>query len=117
MKISPITFSRFNNRFIQKQNNISNLKYRILQCDTISFGYLDEEVPTNLQLYRCIGENEYQKLINGETIESSGYATSDERGWLAKNWHTGFFSHSKGSFYIKYLTPIFISFITYCKNI
>lgn len=90
MKISPIAFLKFNNRFIQKQNNISNLKYKTLRHDTVSFGYLHEEVPQNIQVYRCIGKEEYLKLLQGESIWSSGYATSDPRGWSASGWNNGF---------------------------
>lgn len=60
-----------------------------LTKDTVSFGYLDERVDPNLQLYRCISESEFKNLLKGDTFHSK-YATSDPRGWRAKNWDNGF---------------------------
>jgi len=73
------------------------LKYKTLRHDTVSFGYLHEEVPQDLQVYRCIGESEYKALLNGETIECGKYVTSSPMGWLSKNWNNGFiYNENKG---------------------
>lgn len=84
--INPLNHFKFN----LQQKQVCEVKIQSLQMDTISFGYLNKKVPKDIQLYRCIGESEYQKLINGETISSSGYATSSPKGWQANGWNDGF---------------------------
>ena len=101
MKISPIMLFKYN-KYIQKPNNTYNFKYKTLQKDIISFGCIDEELPANLQLYKRINEEEYQKLLQGESVLSSGYVTSDERGWGAKNWHSGISSLKDENYFITF---------------
>ena len=75
MKINPI----INNTYIPQYNKNDK--------NQINF---TGEVNKNIQLYRSIGEKEYQNLMRGFDILSSGYATSDNRGWAAVNWNSGF---------------------------
>ena len=80
----------------------SSSKLRALSRDTVSF----KRVPNDIQLYRCIGQEEFNKLINGEFVLSSGYMTSDPKGWKAYNWNTGFKDFQSGQNY----------FITFKRN-
>jgi hypothetical protein len=97
MKISPITILRFN-KINTKIQRINNTKLQPLKKDTVSFGhFIPTEVPDDIQLYRCIGKEEYQKLVNGETVFSSGYATSDPKGWEARGWNDGFIPSGSNS--------------------
>ena len=96
MRILPVNFLK-----LQKTNVLQRQSYATklqpLQTDVVSFGYLNEKVPPNIQLYRCIGEKEYQKLIEGEIISSSGYSTSSPKGWDANGWNDGFVPHGSDS--------------------
>lgn len=78
-------------------------KIKTLNKDTISFGHLNEPIPKDLQLYRCIGESEYKALLNGETINFA-YSTSDPRGWEAWDWHNGFNAGKKDIYFVTYKT-------------
>lgn len=85
---------------------LSNLpKLKTLNKDTVSFGYIDAPRPSkDLQLYRCIGESELNALLEGKTIGYGNYATSDPRGWGARNWHNGFTNHEKNTYFITFKT-------------
>ena len=97
MKISPITILRFN-KTNTKIQPINIPKLQPLKKDIVSFGHFTPtEVPDDIQLYRCIGKEEYQKLINGEAVFSSGYATSDPKGWEARGWNDGFVPEDSNS--------------------
>lgn len=100
MKISPIT------RYCYK-NKLNNSKLPVKNKE-INFGIFMGYAPSDIQLYRCIGEAEYKKLINNETISSSGFATTDPKGWASTDWTNGFMPINKG--YQNYY------FITFKKN-
>ena len=70
----------------------------------ISFGIFNGYIPNDTQIYRCIGEEEYQKLINNESISSSGFVTTSPKGWAATNWNNGFIPYNKGSFNHYFIT-------------
>ena len=96
MKIFQINSNNYKNIFKIKQSRHFNTKINSLKTDIVSFKSVkQEEIPKDIQLYRCIGEEEYQSLLNGNKIKSSGFVTSDAKGWHATDWHDGFKSQSQ----------------------
>ena len=104
MKIIPTNLYSYktnSNQYI-KQSSIGSYTrptLRYLQGDIICFKGIEQDAPEDIQLYRCIGESEFQKLITGELISSSGYATSSPMGWQAKYWDSAFGARKKDSSY------------------
>ena len=104
MKISPISLLNYRKPI----NTSSKQKLHGLKQDTVSFGIFMGYLPKDTQIYRCIGEEEYQKLLNNESISSSGFVTTNPQGWAATNWFDGFMPFNRGH-YNHY-------FITFKKN-
>ena len=89
MKILPVNFIKYQKTNLRQKQFYSN-NLQPLKNDVVSFGYLGKKVPKDIQLYRCIGEKEYQKLVDGEIISSSGYSTSSPKGWEANGWNDAY---------------------------
>ncbi|MBQ9245700.1 hypothetical protein IJ182_05480 [bacterium] len=97
---------KHNNKISFNKNVTSELKLKSLDKDTVSFGFNQGRVDPDIQLYRCIGQSEYDSLMAGERVLSSGYLTSDPKGWKAYNWNSGFHDFKTEQNY----------FITFKKN-
>lgn len=104
MKILPYVNLYQKTNYNLKTNNYSPLKP--LLRDTVSFGYLYERPDSNMQLYRSIGKEEFEKLISGEEVtRRSGYLTSDPRGWHARDWYSGFSFQNEDETYFVTFKP------------
>lgn len=57
--------------------------------DTVHFTAKSNQAE-HVQLYRGIGKSELDLLLANKSNQREIYATSDERGWAAKNWDEGF---------------------------
>ncbi len=89
MNISSISLiNNFYKNGINKNFNVPRFNTP-LSADTVSFGYLHEDVDQNLQVYRSISESEFKNLLKGDTFYHK-YVTSDPRGWDAGSWDSGY---------------------------
>lgn len=108
MKIQPLLATYIKNNKYLSTNCCSNSPVTLpeLKSDTVSFGYLYENVDKDMQIYRSISQSELNALFKGEKIHSGGYVTSDPRGWGSYNWDSGYvFDKSE---------PVY--FVTFKKN-
>ena len=81
-------------------NNGASVKE--LPCDTLS---LSQKTITNTpedRIYRAIGQSEFEALLRGDTIFSSGYVTNNPKGWMGADWNTGFHCESKDSYFVTF---------------
>lgn len=83
MKISPVFLNKYETKLISKSNNVVRTK-------NISFASSKNKASSGLQLYRCIGEKEYQKLIHNEAVATLGFVTSNPKGFWGDNWNNGY---------------------------
>ena len=90
MKILPVYALSYNS-ISRPHNDVSHrVKLSGLSKDTVSFGYLFESVPQDMQIYRSIGKSEFEKLMNGESVSTQGYVTSSPKGWGTREWVGGY---------------------------
>ena len=91
-----------------KISPLMSLKYKkilkTLKTNSIHFGVFMGYVPNDIQLFRCIGEEEFQKLIKGESVLSSGFVTTNPMGWGATDWLNGFIPFNKGKLNYYFIT-------------
>jgi hypothetical protein len=106
MRISPISYianSVQNNTKNRYSKYLGNTRLMPLQNDTVCFKGGDKKTIGHQPFYRLIGKSEYQALINGESVRSSGYVTSDPRGWGAKSWDRAFgYVREENSYFITF---------------
>ena len=92
MKISPLM--SLNNKKILKTPKTNPIRFGVFM------GYALNDI----QLFRCIGEDEFQKLIKGESVLSSGFVTTNPMGWGATDWINGFVPFNKGKLNYYFIT-------------
>lgn len=58
--------------------------------------------PGEDKIYRAIGQSEFEALLRGDTIFSSGYVTNNPKGWMGTDWNTGFHCESNECYFVTF---------------
>ena len=94
---------------IYRTENFS-AKLNVLSRDEVSFSGRVPLEKFEKTLYRAVDKAEVDALLRGEHTGCYKYATSDPRGWGAKNWISGFAAGRKNAYFIQFKENCFDNF-------